>query len=137
MAEIELSIMSRGPTTADDLRPLLEEFEVKNRTRVRLRIFEWDTAWADLVKVALYQDGPDVSEIGSTWLGSFVAMNALQQFSDREISLVGGGLPLSPPPGRVGPYRGTRWKRPSAGPSPGGRTRASCTTGAISWRWQA
>jgi multiple sugar transport system substrate-binding protein len=90
MAELELSIMSRGPTTADDLRPLLEEFELQNRTHIRLRVFEWDMAWAELVKIALYQDGPDVSEIGSTWLGSFVGMNALQPFDEREVALVGG-----------------------------------------------
>lgn len=84
MSEIELSIMSRGPTTADDLKPLLAEFETKNHTRVRLRILEWNTAWAELLKVALYQHGPDVSEIGSTWLGSLVGMDALEPFSDYE-----------------------------------------------------
>ncbi|MBN1136398.1 MAG: extracellular solute-binding protein [Anaerolineae bacterium] len=80
MAELELSIMSRGPTTVADLQPLLDQFETEQRVHVRLRVLNWDTAWADLLKVALYQYGPDVSEIGSTWLSSFVAMDALQPF---------------------------------------------------------
>ena len=81
MAELELSVMSRGPTTVADLRPLLDEFEAEQRVHVRLRVLSWDTAWADLLKVALYQYGPDVSEIGSTWLSSFVTMDALQPFT--------------------------------------------------------
>jgi multiple sugar transport system substrate-binding protein len=90
MAELELSIMSRGPTTANDLKPLLEEFEAENHVRVRLRVMQWDSAWADLLKVALYRHGPDISEIGSTWLGSFVGMHALQPFSDEEVEAIGG-----------------------------------------------
>ncbi len=81
MAELELSVMSRGAATEENLRELLEPFEVETGTRVRLRILSWDTAWADLLKVALYQYGPDVSEIGSTWLSSLAAMNALESLT--------------------------------------------------------
>jgi multiple sugar transport system substrate-binding protein len=96
MAELELAIMSRGPTTAAAFKPLLEEFESEHRTRIRLRILEWDTAWAELLKVALYQHGPDVSEIGSTWLGSFVAMRALQSFADDAVVALGGPAAFIP-----------------------------------------
>jgi multiple sugar transport system substrate-binding protein len=89
MAELELSIMSRGPTTVADLQPLLDQFEAEQRVHVRLRVLNWDTAWADLLKVALYQYGPDVSEIGSTWLSSFVAMDALQPFVSSGASAAG------------------------------------------------
>jgi multiple sugar transport system substrate-binding protein len=90
MAELELTIMSRGPTTGEELGPLLEEFEAENHIRIRLHALEWDQAWADLLKVALYRHGADVSEIGTTWLGSFVGMNALHPFSDQEIESIGG-----------------------------------------------
>ena len=89
MAELELSIMSRGPTTVADLQPLLDQFEAEQRVHVRLRVLNWDTAWADLLKVALYQYGPDVSEIGSTWLSSFGAMDALQPFVGSRASAAG------------------------------------------------
>lgn len=110
--------MSRGPTTADDLKPLLEEFENINRVRVRLRIMEWDTAWAELLKVALYQHGPDISEIGSTWLGSFVGMHALQLFSDEEVAAVGGPAAFIPSTWQSGAVarhpleRSVRWAIP-------------------------
>src|SRR6185295_3255397 len=75
---------------AKGIQPLLERFEAEQHVRVRLRLLAWDTAWSDLVKVALYSDGPDVSEIGSTWLGDLVAMNALRPFPEDEIAALGG-----------------------------------------------
>ncbi len=89
MAELELTIMSRGAMDADNLRPLLDQFEAQEHVRVRLRVLQWDTAWAELLKVALYQRGPDVSEIGTTWLGSFVAMDALRPFTEYELTIIG------------------------------------------------
>ncbi len=84
--EIELSIMADSPAA---MRPLLNQFEAEHGVRVRLRLLAWDTAWSDLVKVALYSDGPDVSEIGSTWLGDLVAMNALRPCDEAEIAALG------------------------------------------------
>ena len=89
MAELELSIMSRGPTTTADLQPLLDQFQAEQRISVHLRVLDWNTAWADLLKVALYQYGPDVSEIGSTWLSSFVAMDALQPLTGFKAAAAG------------------------------------------------
>ena len=85
-AELEFSIQARS---IELIQPLLDEFEAQQHIRVKVRVLSWDTAWSDLVKVALYSDGPDVSEIGSTWLGDLVAMNALHAFTPDEISLLG------------------------------------------------
>ena len=81
--ELELSIMADSPA---GIQPLLDEFESDSGIRVRLRLLAWDTAWSDLVKVALYGDGPDVSEIGSTWLGDLVAMNAVRALDEAELA---------------------------------------------------
>lgn len=89
---------------AAGIQPLLDQFEHEHKVHVRLRLLAWDTGWSDLVKVALYGDGPDVSEIGSTWLGDFVAMNALRPFDERSIAALGGAgtfLPLPWQSGRV------------------------------------
>jgi multiple sugar transport system substrate-binding protein len=102
MAELELSIMSRGPTTETDMQPLLHQFEAENRVHVRLRVLNWDTAWADLLKVALYRYGPDVSEIGSTWLSSFVGMDALEPFTSHRLSVIGDPHQFLPSPWQSG-----------------------------------
>ncbi len=85
--EIEFSLMAGSPAS---IQPLLSQFEAQHGVHVRPRLMRWDVAWSDLVKVALYGDGPDVSEIGSTWLGDLIAMNALRPFAPGELALFGG-----------------------------------------------
>jgi multiple sugar transport system substrate-binding protein len=85
--EIEFSIMAPN---AAEIMPLLEQFTAETNIRVRLRLLSWDTAWSDLIKVALYGDGPDVSEIGSTWIGDLVAMEAVRAFDSDYIHSLGG-----------------------------------------------
>lgn len=91
--ELEFSIMA--PNAAGML-PLMEQFHAETGIRVRLRLLSWDTAWSDLIKVALYGDGPDVSEIGSTWIGDLVAMEALRAFDSNTINALGGANSFMP-----------------------------------------
>jgi multiple sugar transport system substrate-binding protein len=84
--EIEFSIQAPA---ADLIQPLLAEFEAKYHIQVKLRLLTWDAAWSELVKVALYNDGPDISEVGSTWLGDLTAMGALHAFQPDEITHLG------------------------------------------------
>jgi multiple sugar transport system substrate-binding protein len=84
--EIEFSIMA---SNAAGIQPLLAQFEAENGIHVRLRLLAWDTAWSYLVKAAIYNDGPDVSEIGTTWVGDLIGMNALRSFNTAEVTAVG------------------------------------------------
>jgi multiple sugar transport system substrate-binding protein len=90
MSDLELSVMAHSPTTEQDLQPILEKFEAQQRVKVKVRVFSWETGWTELVKFALYGHGPDVSEIGSTWVGTLAATNALHPFVLREVAAVGG-----------------------------------------------
>jgi multiple sugar transport system substrate-binding protein len=90
MEELELSIMSRGDDPVGDLRPLLDQFEAEHRCRIRVKPLLWESGWAELVKVALYGEGPHISEIGTTWCASLVAMDALRPFTPREVASFGG-----------------------------------------------
>jgi multiple sugar transport system substrate-binding protein len=78
------------------LRPWLDRFGAKNNTRIDAIVLEWEAAWPELVKFALYGHGPVVSEIGSTWMGSLVAMNVLKPFSTRELDTYGGASAFLP-----------------------------------------
>ena len=90
MDELELSIMSHGPDPAGDLQPMLDQFSAQFRCRVHVNVLAWENAWADLVKVALYNTGPHVSEVGMNWVGNLVAMNALRPFHPNELNALGG-----------------------------------------------
>jgi len=71
--------------SADQIQPLLDQFEAEHHIHVRPRLLAWDTAWSELVKVALYRDSVDVSEVGSTGLGDLIAMEALHPLSTKDI----------------------------------------------------
>jgi multiple sugar transport system substrate-binding protein len=84
--EIEFSILSdEGPV----IQPFLDEFESETGIHVRLRFMDWDAAWNQLVRAAIYNDGPDISEIGTTWTGDLIGMNGLRLFSAAEIASMG------------------------------------------------
>jgi multiple sugar transport system substrate-binding protein len=82
--------MSIDTPGAEALQAALAEFEARNRVRVKLRLFNWENARVELVKFATYNEGPDVSEIGSTWLCDLVGMNSIRPFSPGEIDVFGG-----------------------------------------------
>ena len=89
MVEIELSIMDRSLHPIPDIKPTLEQFEAETNVHVNITVLEWDTAWSEILKTALYQHGPDISEIGSTWVSSLVGMNSLRSFSNEELTVLG------------------------------------------------
>ena len=101
--EIEFSIMAPN---VDGIQPLLDQFESETHIHVRVRLLAWDTAWNELVKAALYSDGPDVSEIGNTWIGDLVGMNALRPFNAAEIAVFDQASAFLPSAWNVGAMQG-------------------------------
>lgn len=95
--EIEFSIMAQDGA---GIQPLLEQFTAETGIRVRLRLLAWDSAWSMFVRSALYGDGPDLSEVGTTWVSDLVGMNALRPYSAAEIAAVG----------RAGAFFPAAWK---------------------------
>jgi len=89
MSQVELSVMSVDTPDADRIREALIEFEAQTRIRVNLRVIPWDDAWAELVKVAIYGDGPDISEVGSTWMPDLVGMNGLRPLTSADVQRLG------------------------------------------------
>jgi len=110
MPDLELTIMSSSAA----LPPLLKQFEAEHRVQVQVKVFSWETAWAEIVKMALYGDGPDVSEIGSTWVGSLISMNALRPFTGPELAQIGGPSAFLPSAWQTGsaPNASRMWAVP-------------------------
>lgn len=88
--ELKFSMMAHGQDSIDALQSILAQFEAEKHIHVNLQPMSWEAGWAELVQFALHGNGPDVSEIGSTWVGSLAAMNALRPFNVREIATVSG-----------------------------------------------
>lgn len=94
--EIELTVME-GINPHGDLQARLKVFEERHNVSVRLTLLSWETAWADIAAYGRNRQGPDVSEIGNTWLGSLVDMGSIRPFDGSEIeSLWAGGRVFLP-----------------------------------------
>jgi len=89
MVELELTLLSSNPTPAPQVIEVLEAFEAEHRIRVHVRNIPWSQAKSELLNYAVLKDTPDVSDLGSTWLGGFIAMNALRPFTASEINSMG------------------------------------------------
>ncbi len=96
MEEIEFSVFDHGAEAIAILRSLLAEFEAKQHIRVRLTVLSFVDAWAAIVKMALYEHGPDLSAVGTTWVGDFIRMNALRSYPDGEVRALGNAASFLP-----------------------------------------
>jgi multiple sugar transport system substrate-binding protein len=93
--EIEFSLISilSTPGTAERI---LKEFETSYGVRVGLQKLTWGSAWGELVRYSIYRNAPDVSEVGSTWLGDLIGMNTLRPFASHEVNAIGGAQAFFP-----------------------------------------
>lgn len=74
----------------------LDAFQRQSHIEVQHEQYDWANAWQQILSVALYQKGPDVSEVGSTWLDNLGDMNALRPFSPSELRSLGGEAAFLP-----------------------------------------
>lgn len=88
MQEIKLTIFNRGDG-GEHIRRMLDEFERLYKIHVSIEILDWGVAWSRLVGCALYGNGPDISEVGSTWVMDFVRMNAVSNLTPSEVIRLG------------------------------------------------
>jgi len=84
LKEVELSTMV--PMNALGL----EAYEKETFTHVRHLLFGWATGWNNVLQIGLYQKGPDLSEVGSTWIENLVGMSALRPFNSADLLALGG-----------------------------------------------
>lgn len=96
MAELTLSVFERNSEVIGRIRALLDQFEKRERLQVHLEVIPFRGGWREMVDVALHHFGPDVSEVGSTWINDFVRMNALEPFTAQEIRQLGGANSFQP-----------------------------------------
>jgi len=90
MTEIEFSVMEGNTGASNPLLPLLEAFEKQYHIRVKLTGILWDIGRAEVAKFGIYGQGPDISSIGTTWIGSLASMRALRPYTIQDIRALGG-----------------------------------------------
>ncbi len=89
MTELTLSVMFMGAAELRLLKAALADFEALTEHHVTLRSLNWETAREELNRMAIYGEGSDVTQIGSTWLRDFVDMGVLRPFTALELQEFG------------------------------------------------
>jgi multiple sugar transport system substrate-binding protein len=75
---------------------LLEAFTARHEIKAKLHQINWPDAWNELVCYGLNSYGPDVSEIGTTWVTGLHSIDALRPFTEGEVALLGGEAAFQP-----------------------------------------
>jgi multiple sugar transport system substrate-binding protein len=83
----------------------LDSFLKQTQIQVQHEQYTWDDSWKNILQIALYQKGPEVSEVGSTWLDNLGDMNSLRLFTASELRALGDASAFFP----------GAWHRPAAG----------------------
>jgi multiple sugar transport system substrate-binding protein len=80
----------------DEKALALDDFKAKFHIMVQYRKYSWDSALSELMNIALQGQGPDVSQVGTTWLGSLTGMISIRMFRESEVDLFGGTTKFLP-----------------------------------------
>jgi multiple sugar transport system substrate-binding protein len=104
MVELELSLIWGLPEALTDA---LQVFEAEHNIRVHGQVLDRTQEQRQLADFAIFGAGPDVSEVGSTWLSGLMSMNALRPFAPREVHALGGAGAFFPVVWQAGVEDGT------------------------------
>jgi multiple sugar transport system substrate-binding protein len=87
---INIWIMPNSPKPVIDLEDVLSEFK-KNNPDIDIVVtaIDWGAAWSKITVAATSGIGPDICQLGTTWVGTIASMGALLPLNDN-VSEIGG-----------------------------------------------
>jgi multiple sugar transport system substrate-binding protein len=88
MSNLNLAVVETWESGKQYLQEHLNLWEFADT--VQPQSVNWGNQFATLRDAIFQKQGAEVAEIGSTWLGSLVGMNALRPFSPAEVTRMGG-----------------------------------------------
>ncbi|MFL7794490.1 MAG: hypothetical protein AB8I69_20275, partial [Anaerolineae bacterium] len=90
MDKLYLSLI--GLAESRSLRNVLDQLDFPGE----IYKMAWEDAWEELAKIGLYRSGPDVSQVGTTWLEGLVASGSVRPFTVGEVNSMGGAAAFFP-----------------------------------------
>jgi multiple sugar transport system substrate-binding protein len=87
---LEFMAVEQDPDALAWLQQTLNQFGQQNHITVKETHVAWLQIWRELVNIGIYRRGPDLTEVGTTWMESLAAMHALRPFSQKEVDAIGG-----------------------------------------------
>ena len=79
---LEVWIMPNSPQPAEDFKALVAPFEKAHGVEVKVTVLDWGVAWTKITTAATSGVGPDLTQLGTTWVGAISAMGVLEPVDD-------------------------------------------------------
>ena len=96
-AELNVWVMSTTQQQQQDMKELLRPYLAKNPgLRVNVTVLNWESAWSKITAAAASGHGPDILELGTTWVAAISSMGALEPLSEQQQIEAGGSTSYFP-----------------------------------------
>jgi len=96
-AELNIWVMSTTAQQQQDMKELLRPYLASNPAlRVNVTVLNWESAWSKITAAAASGQGPDILELGTTWVAAISSMNALEPVSLQQQTQMGSAKAFIP-----------------------------------------
>ncbi|HWI51506.1 MAG TPA: extracellular solute-binding protein, partial [Symbiobacteriaceae bacterium] len=87
---LNMWIMPNSSQSEPDMLETLKPFLEKNKhITVKVTVLDWGAAWPKITAAATSGEGPDILQLGTTWVPAIAAMDSLEPLTNK-VSEVGG-----------------------------------------------
>lgn len=94
---LELWIMDNSARPADDLQKMLFDFYAKNPgLKINITVLDWNSGYEQILNAIADGKGPDVVQLGWSWIGAMAATKGLRPFSEAELATMDGAENFAP-----------------------------------------
>jgi multiple sugar transport system substrate-binding protein len=90
--QLEFSVIIEHSAAGQEALEFLQSLNLK----CQITTMFWESEWAELVKVATYSAGPNVSQVAAPAVINLAAMNALAEFTSGDVASLGGASVFLP-----------------------------------------
>ena len=95
--ELNLWVMATTDSQQHDMQALLKPYLDRHPgLRINVTVLNWEAAWSKITVAAVAGDGPDIIELGTTWVPSLAAMDVLEPVGADTLHDVGGATAFFP-----------------------------------------
>lgn len=87
---LDVWIMPNSPQPDKDFLNVVQPYLDQNKNvTVNVTVLDWGSAWTKITTAATSGEGPDILQLGTTWVAAISAMDALLPITDK-VSEIGG-----------------------------------------------
>ena len=95
--ELTMWVMPVTNNAQHDIPDLLAPWLAQHPdVQVRVTVLDWESGWNKITAAAASRRGPDLLELGTTWMPAIAAMGGLEALTPRQLAEVDNGAPYYP-----------------------------------------